>query len=112
MHEIGILKALGAKNNTVSAIFGLQIIFMAFLTSFMLNVGYYVFVGFADTVLFNSLKRLAPYNVVLDLDFLYYKPAIAIVDCALIFALSFIALLLPLIKVKAIKPVKIIKTKE
>ncbi len=112
MHEIGILKALGAKNNTVSAIFGLQIIFMAFLTSFMLNVGYYVFVGFANTLLFNSLKRLAPYNVVLDLDFLYYKPAIAIVDCALIFALSFIALLLPLIKVKAIKPVKIIKTKE
>ena len=112
MHEIGILKALGAKNSAVSGIFGLQTIFMALLTSFMLNVGYYTFVGMANTVLFNSLKRLAPYNVVLDLDFLYYKLNIAAIDCVLIFALSFIALLLPLIKVKAIKPVKIIKTKE
>ena len=112
MHDIGILKALGMKNGSVSSVFGLQIIFMALLTSIMLNVGYYLFIGLANTILFKSLKRLAPHNVVLDLDFLYFKPSIALTDCALIFALSLFSLLMPLIKTKAIKPVKIIKTQE
>ena len=63
-------------------------------------------------MLIESLKRLAPSQVVLDLDFLTFKPAVALVNCALVFALSLISLIIPMIKIKAIKPVKIIKAKE
>ena len=112
MHEIGILKALGTQNNTIGTIFGLQIGLIAILTCFMSVVGYYFFIDVANGVLLNSLKRIAAHRVVLDLKFLIFKPDIAVKNCVLIVVLAILSLAFPLIKIKNIKPVKIIKTKE
>jgi ABC-type antimicrobial peptide transport system permease subunit len=112
MHEIGILKALGTKNNSIGIVFGLQVVLIAVLTCVLATLGYYFFIDFANDVLIESLKRLAPSSVVLDLDFLTFKPTVALVNCVLVFALSLVSLIIPMIKIKAIKPVKIIKAKE
>ena len=112
MHEIGILKALGTQNNTIGIIFGLQIGLIAVLTCFMATVGYYFFIDAANSVLLDSLKRIASHRVVLDLKFLTFQPNIAVKDCLLIVVLAILSLAFPLIKIKTIKPVKIIKTKE
>ena len=110
MHEIGILKALGTKNSTIGAVFGLQVVLIAILTCVLSTVGYYYIVGVANDVLFESMKRFATGNVVVDLDFLTFKPEIAVENCILILALA--SLIIPMIKIKAIKPVKIIKAKD
>ena len=112
MHEIGILKALGAKNTTIGVVFGLQVILIAVLTCILSTAGYYFFIDLANDVLIESLKRLAPSNIVLDLDFLTFKPKIALQNCTLIFILTLASLIIPLLKIKAIKPVKNIKAKE
>lgn len=112
MHEIGILKALGTKNSSIGVVFGLQVILIALFTCILATVGYYLFIDLANDVLIESLKRLAPSKIVLDLDFLTFKPKVAIENCILIFALALISLILPMIKIKSIKPVKIIKAKE
>ena len=112
MHDIGILKALGTKNGTIGTVFGLQVMLIALFTSIMSVIGYYIFIDMANDVLFMSLKRLAPSRIVLDLDFLVFKPMIAITNCIMVFVLAFISLILPLLKIKMIKPVKIIKAKE
>ncbi len=112
MHEIGILKALGTQNNTIGTIFGLQIGLIAILTCFMSIVGYYFFIDAANSVLIDSLKRIASHRVMLELKFLTFQPSIAIKDCLLIVVLAILSLAFPLIKIKNIKPVKIIKTKE
>ena len=112
MHEIGILKALGTQNNTIGTIFGLQIGLIAILTCFMSVVGYYFFIDAANGVLLDSLKRIAAHRIVLDLKFLIFQPDIAIQNCILIVILAILSLAFPLIKIKNIKPVKIIKTKE
>lgn len=112
MHEIGILKALGTQNNTIGTIFGLQIGLIAILTCFMATVGYYFFIDAANSVLLDSLKRIASHRIVLDLKFLTFQHNIALKDCLLIVALAILSLAIPLIKIKNIKPVKIIKTKE
>ena len=112
MHEIGILKALGTKNNSIGVVFGLQVTLIAILTCLLSTVGYYFFIDIANDVLIESLKRLAPSQVVLDLDFLTFKPVVALVNCVLVCALSLVSLVIPMIKIKAIKPVKIIKAKE
>lgn len=112
MHEIGILKALGTKNSSIGAIFGLQVALIAILTCILATAGYYFFIDLANDVLIESLMRLAPDHVVLDLDFLTFQPRIAIENCVLVCMLALISLIFPMIKIKAIKPVKIIKAKD
>jgi ABC-type antimicrobial peptide transport system permease subunit len=112
MHEIGILKALGTQNGTVGTVFGLQVMLIAIFTCILSVVGYYYFIDIANDVLIESLKRLAPEHVVLDLNFLTFQKDIARDNCILVFVLSVFALIPSMIKVKVIKPVKIIKTKD
>lgn len=112
MHEIGILKALGTKNSSIGVIFGLQVALIAALTCVLETVGYYFFIDLANDVLIESLLRLAPSHVVLDLKFLTFRPSIAVVNCILVFVLAVISMIFPMIKIKAIKPVKIIKAKD
>jgi ABC-type lipoprotein release transport system permease subunit len=112
MHEIGILKAIGTSNKSIAVIFGLQILLIAVLTSVMTTIGYYYFIDLANDVLIESLKQLAKSHVVLDLQFLTFKVDIALTNCALVLLLAAASLLVPIIKIKNIKPVKIIKAKE
>ena len=112
LHEIGILKAIGTHNATIGVVFGLQVMLIALLTCIMATAGYYLFIGMANDVLVESLSRLAPGRVMLDLEFLTFKPKVALVNCGLILLLSILSLALPMIKIKRIKPVQIIKAKE
>ena len=112
MHEIGILKALGTQNGTIATVFGLQVVLIAFFTCVLATLGYYYFIDFANDVLIESLQRLASSSVVLDLNFLTFQKDIARDNCILVFVLTIIALIAPMVKVKVIKPVKIIKTKD
>ena len=110
-HEIGILKALGTRNIGVAAIFGTQIILIAIFTCLFSTIGYYFFIDLANEVLVSSLSSLTE-RLVLNLEFLTFKSSVVIVNCGLIILLTSISLLVPMIKIKGIKPVKIIKAKE
>ena len=112
MHEIGILKALGVKNHSICSIFGMQVLLIAILTCVLASAGYYFFIGAANDVLIDSLKELAPARIVLDLNFLAFHWNISLINCVLVFALSVLSLIFPMIKIKMIKPVKIIKAKD
>lgn len=111
-HEIGILKALGCKNSAVSVIFGLQLLLIMVLTIIMSILGYLLFIGAANDVLVSSLKELAPNRVVLDLEFLTFKPMIALINSLLIVVLTVVSFVIPMLSIYNIKPVKIIKSKE
>ena len=112
MHDIGILKALGTKNRTIATVFGIQVGLIVILTCAISTVGYYLFIDVANDALINSIRTIAPTWIVLDLQCLIYDPMIALVNCLLVFMLSVISLIFPMIRIKAIKPVKIIKAKE
>ena len=111
-HDIGILKALGCKNVTISTIFGLQLALIALCTMVMSVLGYGLFIGVANDVLVGSLQVLAPGRIVLDLDFLTFIPTIALSNCVLVLILSLLAFVFPMLKIYKINPVQIIKTRE
>ena len=112
MHDIGILKALGAQNKSIGIVFGIQIVLIALVTMLMSTLGYYFFIDLANDVLIGSLKVLAESHIMLDLDFLTFKFIVVGFNIILIVLLSVISLIIPMVKIKNIKPVKIIKAKE
>jgi ABC-type antimicrobial peptide transport system permease subunit len=112
LHTIGIMKALGTKNRSLAIMFGLQIALIALLTCLLSSLGYLLFAGVANDLLIHSLETLSPQRIIIELSVLTYNPYIALNNCILIAALSFISMIAPLIHIKKIKPVKIIKTKE
>ena len=112
MHEIGIMKALGTKNSSIGAVFGLQVGLIALLTCILSTIGYYFFIDMANEILIGSIRRIAPGHTLPDLQFLVFEPKIAVMNCLLVFALALVSFVLPMIKIKTIKPVKIIKAKE
>ena len=101
-----------AKNGTVAVMFGLQILLIALLTCVLTTVGYFVFIDLANAVLVQSLMRLAPTRVMLELSFLTFKPAISVQNCILTLLLAALSTVAPLVRVRRIKPVKIIRTRE
>lgn len=111
-HDIGILKALGTSNITIGLIFGIQVVLIAIFTIVLSTIGYLVFIDIANDVLIASLRELAKSHVVIDLDFLTFKGSVALIDTLLILGLTLVSLIIPFIKIRNIKPVKIIKTKE
>ena len=92
--------------------FGFQLLFLALCTVVRSVLGYWLFVGVANSVLVDSLQVLAPGRVVLDLDFLKFTPTIAIMDAILVFVLGAISFVFPMLKIHKINPVQIIKTRE
>lgn len=112
MHEIGILKAIGAKNYSIGIIFGIQVILIALLTCIISALGYLFFIDLANDVLIASIRTMAPGWVMPDLQFLIFEPSIVLTNCILTFILAVVSLIIPMIKIRAIKPVKIIKVKE
>ena len=112
MHEIGIMKALGTKNGSVSVIFGIQVLLIALLTCALATLGYLVFIDLANTVLIESLRRIVPSKIVIDLNFLTFKPDIAGINCVAVLILSALALIVPMVKIYLIEPVKIIKAND
>ena len=112
MHDIGIFKALGTQNKSIGIIFGMQILLIALTTVLMSTLGYYFFIDLANDVLIASLKELAPSHTMIDLEFLTFKMIVVEFNIILIILLTVISLVVPMISIRKIKPVKIIKTKE
>ena len=112
MHDIGILKALGCKNSTIGAVFGLQLALIAVFTIILSSLGYFFFIDLANTVLIDSLKILADGYTVIDMKFLSFRMIIACLNSVAVIALTLVSFIIPMIHIYRIKPVKIIKAKE
>lgn len=112
MHDIGILKALGTKNGTIFRVFGFHVGLIALITCVLSTVGYFHFIDLANAVLFEAMTELSDDRIILNLQFFSFMPTVAIINCVLILALALLSLVFPMIKIKQIKPVKIIKAKD
>ena len=75
-------------------------------------IGFYTFSSLANTILTESLKQLAPNHIVLNLNFIEFDFSLIGKNNLFIGIISFISTLVPMILLKKIKPITIIKAKE
>ena len=112
MHDIGIMKALGAKNRTIYSIFGLQLSLVSIISCILSTVGYYLLIGITNDTLLRSFMKISPNALILDIEFIHFNYIIVIINIILIIFLTLISLIIPVLIIRRIQPVKIIKAKE
>lgn len=112
MREIGILKAIGAKNGTIGRMFGGQILLIALVTAVLSVLGYGLLIGKTNDLLIRSLQMVASGRMISDLPFLTFRPGIAVQNCLLILLLSLVSCWIPMYRIRKLDPVKIIRTEE
>jgi ABC-type antimicrobial peptide transport system permease subunit len=112
IYEIGVLKALGCKFSRFVIIFITHTIIINILLFGISILGFYMISGLANTILTESLKQLAPSYIVLNLNFIKFNFSLISLDNILISSISLISTLVPMILLKKIKPIAIIKAKE
>ena len=111
-YEIGVIKALGGKGGNLSLIFSVEIAIVGLLTCVFSWIGLYLFIGVANDVLVASLAELATSHVVRDMSFLVFNPTIMGLDCLGVMGFTLLSTAVPMLALRNIKPVNIIKAKE
>ena len=109
--EIGVIKALGGKNKNLSISFVLQMLFIGLIICILTTILSIVFVQVTNTVLVNSFVKFYNNEILKNLVILYFMPNILIIDLCATIAISLISSLLPIYKLRKVKPFNIIKQK-
>lgn len=112
MYEIGVMKALGCKLSRFFVIFGLHTLLIAVATIVVSVAGYVAFANVANHILVESLKAIAPARIMLDLQFIKFDWKLALINSAAVVLISIVSTTIPIILLKRIKPITIIKAKE
>jgi predicted lysophospholipase L1 biosynthesis ABC-type transport system permease subunit len=111
-YVIGILKALGIKDGDLTFVFGCQIFLLLAIIIIMYFLGSIMFIDLSNEILVKSLLELASNHFLLDIDVLYLKLPFMIQNSLLVLLIVIISFVVPLIKLKLLKPTNIIKAKE
>lgn len=112
MYEVGVMKALGCKLSSFFVIFGLHTLLIAFTTIVVFVVGYVAFANVANHILLESLKAITPTKIMLDLQFIKFDWRLALINSVVVVFISIVSTIIPIILLRRIKPVTIIKAKE
>ena len=75
-------------------------------------IWYVALANVANHILVESLKAIAPARIMLDLQFIKYDWQLALINSAAVVLISMVSTTIPIILLKRIKPITIIKAKE
>ena len=108
IYEIGVLKALGAKIFDIGRIFMLQIALLGFAISVFSIVGIIIASDFSNFLLVNAFEDFLSITI-FGLKIIGKHPDIISIDLTLVFVLTVISSIIPLIYLRALKPLNILK---
>ena len=112
MRDIGIMKALGARDIDLIVIFGFQVLVAGLAMVVLYIIGSFVFIGLANKVLVLSLNELAKNAMVMNVSFLVVKWKYILQNCILACIIMTASFLVPMLRLRHIKPTNVIKAKE
>ena len=112
MQDIGIMKALGSRDIDLILIFGFQVAAAGLLMALLFIAGSFVFIGVANDILVLSLSKIATNTMIMNLSFLTVKWKYLLYDCLLAFIIILFSFIVPMLRLRRIKPTNVIKSKE
>ena len=110
-YQIGVIKALGGRNRDIEKIFVIKTLIIGVFIALVSTATSVFFIRAANSVLISSIETVLGMSVA-DFEVICFIPKIIILDGILMIALSCASAFIPVILLKKIKPVEIIKAKE
>ena len=108
-YEIGVVKSLGARARDVYRIFSLQELYLLLGSMFMAVIGTYIATALSNTVLTAAFNR--NFNPIYHISILFVDWKVLLVELAIIIVASIIAMIIPLLSMKRLRPIDILKAK-
>ena len=110
--QIGVLKALGMKNSTVSLLFIYQIILMSLVSIATFVAGIFIFRNVANNILFDSFLEFIKNPALRFIHILEVNPIIIISNILIIIVVYALTVLIPFLFMKRLKSLNIIRRGE
>ena len=108
IYEIGVLKALGTKNHNISLIFMVQIVITGILAIFVSIFGIIIFSNISNHLLVEAFEDFMTIKI-FGLSIIAAYPKIVSLDLSLVFLGTVISSIIPLIYLRTLKPLNILK---
>jgi ABC-type antimicrobial peptide transport system permease subunit len=109
MYEIGVIRALGAKNKELYFVFLIQISSMLILVSIISYVSLIYLDNYINSLLINNIMIFAQNELIKDLAILEYSPFVITLNLLFVTLITVLCSLLLMITLRNIKPIKIIR---
>lgn len=107
--EIGILRAIGSKSADTTTPFNILSIVIGLLSAIFSVLGFSFICNLTNTIITERFATNFNLPALLDIKFITFNPAILVVDLLILFGVIAICSLTPIITMKKIKPIDIMR---
>lgn len=111
IYNIGVSRSLGAHLGELGFIYSMQMLIFGILVIIFSNVSDFLSLRFINGVLSNTLPRVIEQPGLEEMTFLYYNPTLSSSITGLVVFLTIISIFVPILAIRLINPVNIIKKK-
>lgn len=112
IYNIGVSKSMGAHMSELSFIFAIQMIVFGGLIIALSLVADYYSTNLINDIISNAIPRIVDIPGANTITYLYYNPVITSVSSGLIVVLTIAAIIVPLMAIRVMNPVNIIKSRQ
>ena len=110
--EVGVIRAIGGNTKNIAMIFTMQILLAGIIICVISSVGLYVTSIVANKILANSFVALFESTALASIEVVHFNPLALVLDLAVVLAITLLAAVLPILSIRKIKPLKILRAKE
>ena len=110
-YQIGVIKAIGGRSGDISAIYTAQTALLTIFVCILTYLGAFFLVDVANDILIESFTRITNAGIE-SIDIISFDIGIVTAVISLTFVLSIASTIAPLLALRRIKPISIIKAKE
>ena len=109
VYEIGVMKALGAKTSELVVIFTLQMVITCLGVCLLLYSCSNIFMNFANKLLCSGISAYVVSDVLYNV--IVFSPKFFIINIVSVSVFTIFSIMVPILAIRKIKPLKIIKTR-